>query len=107
MQFDPVLIAPRLKPMTAAGHWRNQTINHFMAQALAQCPEKNAVVAYRSDRAQPERLSYRELDQRVTRVARGLQALGPTGGNSSPLHWPVPASVPWPTRSCRFFASAN
>jgi len=76
MQFDPVLIAPRLKPMTAAGHWRNQTINHFMAQALAQCPEKNAVVAYRSDRAQPERLSYRELDQRVTRVARGLQALG-------------------------------
>jgi len=42
MQFDPVLIAPRLKAMTDAGFWRNQTINDFMAQALRDCPEKTA-----------------------------------------------------------------
>jgi len=76
MQFDPVLIAPRLKAMTEAGYWRNQTINDFMAQALRECPEKTAVVAYRSDRAAPERLSYRELDARVTRMARNFARLG-------------------------------
>lgn len=76
MQFDPVLIAPRLQSMTAAGHWRNQTINHFMAQAQQQCPDKTAVVAYRADRPQPERISYRELDQRVGRIAHALQTLG-------------------------------
>ena len=56
MQFDPVLIAPRLKAMTDAGYWRNQTINDFMAQALRECPDKTAVVAYRSDRAAPRLL---------------------------------------------------
>jgi len=35
--------------MKAAGFWRDQTINHFMAQALQNCPDHAAVVAYRSD----------------------------------------------------------
>lgn len=76
MQFDPVLIAPRLKAMTDAGYWRNQTINDFMAQALRDCPDKTAVVAYRSDRTAPERLSYRVLDAHVERIARNFARLG-------------------------------
>ena len=76
MQFDPVLIAPRLEAMTTAGYWRNQTINDFMAQALRDCPNKAAVVAYRSDRAAPERISYIELEQRVMRIARSFTAMG-------------------------------
>jgi cyclohexanecarboxylate-CoA ligase len=76
MQFDPVLIAPRLQAMTTAGHWRNQTINNFLAQALQTCPEKEAVIAYRSGRAQAERLSYHELDARVDRIASALSAVG-------------------------------
>jgi cyclohexanecarboxylate-CoA ligase len=76
MQFDPVLIAARMQSMTANGHWRNQTINDFMAQALSQCPQKTAVVAYRSDRSAPERLSYQVLEQRVLRIARSLTAMG-------------------------------
>jgi len=76
MQFDPVLIAPRLKAMTEAGFWRNQTINDFMAQALRECPEKTAVVGYRSDRNAPDRLSYQELDARVVRIARNFARLG-------------------------------
>ena len=76
MQFDPVLIPPRQAAMTAAGFWRNQTINHVMDQALAQCPDKTAVVAFRADRVAPQRLSYRELARRVERIAASLQAMG-------------------------------
>jgi cyclohexanecarboxylate-CoA ligase len=76
MNFDPVLIAPRLQAMTTSGLWRNQTINHFMAQALQACPDKAAVIAYRSGRAQADRLSYRELDTRVGRIAHALRTIG-------------------------------
>jgi cyclohexanecarboxylate-CoA ligase len=76
MQFDPILIHPRMQAMTAAGFWKNKTINDFIAQAVSECPDKTAVVAYRTGAAQPERISYRDLDSRVNRVANGLIALG-------------------------------
>ncbi len=88
MQFDPVLIPPRQQAMTTAGFWRHQTINDFMAQALRQCPDHTAVVAYRSDVAQPVRLSYRALDVQVNRVARGLQSLGV--GHGDVVSWQMP-----------------
>lgn len=76
MNFDPVLLGPRMGPMKAAGLWRNETINVRFQQALLNCPDKTAVVAYRDGREQPLRLSYRELDARVETVARSLAALG-------------------------------
>ena len=88
MQFDPVLISPRQAAMTAAGFWRHQTINHFLAQALQNCPDHTAVVAYRSDAAQPARLSYRALDRQVDRIARGLTALGVRHGDV--VSWQLP-----------------
>ncbi len=88
MQFDPVLISPRQQAMTQAGFWRHQTINHFMAQALQNCPEHVAVVAHRSDVAEPVRLTYRLLDQKVDRIARGLTALGV--GHSDVVSWQLP-----------------
>jgi cyclohexanecarboxylate-CoA ligase len=88
VQFDPVLIPPRQQAMTTAGFWRNQTINDFVAQALKQCPDHTAVVAYRSEVMQPARLSYRALDVQVDRVARGLQSLGV--GHSDVVSWQLP-----------------
>ena len=88
MQFDPILIPPRQQAMTQAGFWRHQTINHFMAQALQKCPEHVAVVAHRSDVAEPVRLTYRLLDQKVDRIARGLTALGV--GHSDVVSWQLP-----------------
>ncbi len=76
MKFDPVLLAPRLAPMKAAGLWRDETIDVYFRQALRTCPDKAAVVAYGTERAEPVRLSYRQLDARVDRIARGLVALG-------------------------------
>lgn len=76
MNFDPVLIADRMTTMKAAGLWRDETIDVYFQRALENCPDKLAVVAYRDGQAEPVRLSYRELDQRVDRIARGLVALG-------------------------------
>lgn len=76
MNFDPVLIADRMTTMKAAGLWRDETIDVHFRRALENCPDKQAVVAYRDGQAEPLRLSYRELDRRVDLIARGLVALG-------------------------------
>lgn len=76
MNLDPVLIEPRRDALQAAGLWRRDTVNTYFQQALAACPDKAAVVAYRDGVPQPIRLSYRELDQRVDQVARSLAAMG-------------------------------
>ncbi|MCK9983657.1 MAG: cyclohexanecarboxylate-CoA ligase [Azoarcus sp.] len=76
MNFDPVLIADRMTTMKAAGLWRDETIDVHFQRALENCPDKPAVVAYRDGQAEPVRLSYRELDRRVDRIARSLVALG-------------------------------
>lgn len=75
MQFDPILLQPRMASMKNQGFWRDETINHFFDQAVRNCPDKAAVIAYGSGK---ERLclTYRQLDERVDRIARGLVALG-------------------------------
>ncbi|MBS0368526.1 MAG: cyclohexanecarboxylate-CoA ligase [Proteobacteria bacterium] len=76
MKFDPVLLAPRMEPMKAAGLWRDETVDVYLQRALRDCPDKAAVVAYAAERGAPQRFSYRELDARVDRIARGLVRLG-------------------------------
>ena len=76
MNFDPVLLAPRLAPMKAAGFWRDETIEVFFRRALERFPDKTALVSYRQGEAEPIRMSYRELDRRADLIARGLVALG-------------------------------
>lgn len=76
MNFDPVLLTSRLGPMKTAGWWRDETIDVHFQRALQTCPDKLAVVAYRDGQPEPARLTYRELDARTDRIARGLAALG-------------------------------
>jgi cyclohexanecarboxylate-CoA ligase len=88
MNFDPVLVPPRLAEMKAKGHWRDETILDHLQRALRDCPEKPAVVAYRDGSDEPLRLSYRELNRRVDLVARGLVQLGV--GASDVVTWQLP-----------------
>lgn len=88
MNFDPVLLAPRMAPMKAAGLWRDETVNVYFQRALQQCPDKTAIVSYRAGSDEPIRLSYRELDARVDRIARGLVALGV--GTTDVVTWQLP-----------------
>lgn len=76
MNFDPVLIFPRMEQMKKLGFWRDETIGLYLQRALERFPDKTAVVAYRNDRQDPVRLSYRELDLRADRIARALAAMG-------------------------------
>lgn len=76
MNFDTVLLAPRMAPMKAAGLWRDETINVYIQRALERFPDKTAVIGYRQGQDSPIRLSYRELDRRADLIARGLAALG-------------------------------
>ena len=64
-----------------AGYWLDKTVDQFLAEAIARTPDKISIVADRADRDQALRLSYRELGDRVERVANSLRALGVDAGD--------------------------
>lgn len=76
MEFNPVLLASRMGPMKEQGLWRDETIDVHFRRALNQCPDKLAIITHRHDQSQPIKLTYRELDGRVDRIARSLAAMG-------------------------------
>ena len=93
MNFEPVLIADRMAPMKAAGLWRDETIDVHFQRALANCPDKPAVVGYRDGQAEPVRLSYRELDRRVDLIARNPVHAAVEFAVAEPLRLGVPVTV--------------
>jgi cyclohexanecarboxylate-CoA ligase len=64
-----------------AGYWLDKTVDQFLIEAIARSPNKISIVADRADREQTLRLSYRELGDRVERVANSLRALGVNVGD--------------------------
>ena len=76
MSFDPVLVAARREAMVRDGFWRDRTIADSLDEAIAAFPDRPAVVGYRSDRADPVRLTYRELNERADLAAHHLVRLG-------------------------------
>ncbi len=77
-RFDPVAHA---RTMRQGGYWRDTAFDAFVVQALADTPDKPALVAYRADREAPRRFSWRELGDLVARCAAGLQDLGVGAGD--------------------------
>ncbi|MFO1270373.1 MAG: AMP-binding protein [Rubrivivax sp.] len=76
--FDP---AAHAREMRERGFWLDRTIDEFFAAAAAATPDKPALVAYRADRAEPRRFSWRELADLVARAAAALQRLGVARGD--------------------------
>lgn len=68
--------AAHARAMRAAGLWPDRTIDQYFAAALAATPDKAALVAYRADRPEPRRFTYRELGDLVARAAAALRGLG-------------------------------
>jgi cyclohexanecarboxylate-CoA ligase len=83
--FDP---AAHGRAMREAGFWLDRTIDEFLVEAVRRTPDKPALVAYRADRAEPARLSYRELADKVALAAGGLRALGVGRGDVVALQVP-------------------
>lgn len=69
-------IAIRGPAMRAQGFWRDETLLHHLARAVARSPEKTAIVACRSDLGTETRLSYRQIDDLSNRLAAALRAHG-------------------------------
>ena len=75
-KFDAVAHAAAMR---AQGYWIERSIDSLLVEAVAHCPDKQAIVAYRDERPHheaPLRLSFAELATRVARVAGSLRALG-------------------------------
>jgi cyclohexanecarboxylate-CoA ligase len=69
-------IAIRGPAMRAQGFWRDETLLHHLARAVARIPDKTAIVACRSDIGTETRLSYAQIDDLSSRLAAALRARG-------------------------------
>jgi cyclohexanecarboxylate-CoA ligase len=69
-------LAAHARAMRAGGFWPDRNFDEFLVVAAQATPDKPALVADRADRPAPLRITYRELEDRVARVAAALRALG-------------------------------
>ncbi|MGD0721571.1 MAG: AMP-binding protein [Roseiarcus sp.] len=72
-RFDPVAHA---RAMRADGFWVDKSYDAFLQQTIAANPEKLALLADRSDRAEARRFSYGEFGDLISRAAAALERLG-------------------------------
>jgi cyclohexanecarboxylate-CoA ligase len=66
----------RRAAMVASGAWQDQTLLDYLDTTVARTPDRPAIIGYRVGDDTRTELSYRDLDQTVTRMAAGLAALG-------------------------------
>ncbi len=91
MQFDAILLPARRAASVAQGHWTDQTLNDLLDAAVADCPDRLALVTLQADAA-PRRFSYSQLAATADRMAAGLARLGVGRGDvvamQLPNGWP-------------------
>lgn len=66
----------RRNAMKQSGAWNDMLITDYLDKAVAQVPDKPAIVTYTMASGERTQLSYRELNERVTQIAVGLVSLG-------------------------------
>lgn len=66
----------RRSAMVKSGAWNDKIITQYLDDAVAATPDRTAIVGYRVTDDARESLSYRELNDTVTRMAAGLAAMG-------------------------------
>ncbi|ORW97271.1 2,3-dihydroxybenzoate-AMP ligase [Mycobacterium sp. IEC1808] len=76
--------AGRAESYRAAGYWTGRTLDTILTDAARRWPNRTAVVDAGADAG----YSYAELDERVTRAATGLRALGVAPGDRVLLQLP-------------------
>ena len=76
MQFDPILPQARIKAMKAQAYWNDLILTDYFPRCVAEMPNKIAVSDFNSTVQIANRFTYRELAERVDRIAVGLMRLG-------------------------------
>lgn len=96
----------RRAALVASGAWQDQTLLDYLDTTVARTPDRPAIIGYRVGDDTRTELSYRDLDQTVTRMAAGAwqpwassratwsPASCQTGGRPPPCTWPACASAP-------------
>lgn len=72
-EFDA---AAHAHAMRSQGYWLDKNFDEFLQMAVSATPDKVALLAYRSDRAAPRRITYGELSDMVSRAAAALRGMG-------------------------------
>ncbi len=73
---DIKLDASRLELEKTRGIWPDRVVTDYFDRWVARKPDETAIIAFRDEDATTTRLSWRELDERVAAIARGLSARG-------------------------------
>ena len=76
METGITLNQKRRAAMIESGAWNDELITDYLDQAVASTPDREAIVGYQVTSDTRTALTYRELNDRVTRMAAGLAAMG-------------------------------
>ncbi|MBF7054798.1 AMP-binding protein, partial [Halomonas sp. KAO] len=81
MPIHTNLTPERRSTMVEQGVWNDRVITDYLDEAVASAGDKTAIVTYRMADGSRSELSYRELNDKVTRLAAGLAGLGVEQGD--------------------------
>ncbi|WP_445158630.1 AMP-binding protein [Halomonas sp. E14] len=76
MPIHTNLTPERRKAMVELGAWNDRIITDYLDEAVTSAGHKAAIITYCMADGSRTELSYRELNERVTRIAAGLAGLG-------------------------------
>ena len=83
----------RRDAMLESGAWNDKLITDYLDQAVASTPDREAIVGYQVTSDTRTALTYRQLNDKVTRMATWWPASYRTGGRPPPCIWPACASA--------------
>ncbi|QTF93268.1 AMP-binding protein [Halomonas sp. BM-2019] len=81
MPIHTNLTPERRQSMVELGAWNDKIITDYLDEAVASAGEKAAIITCRMSDGSRVELSYRELNDRVTRIAAGMAELGVRKGD--------------------------
>jgi cyclohexanecarboxylate-CoA ligase len=81
MPIHTNLTPERRNAMVELGAWNDKVITDYLDEAVAAAGDKAAIITYRMADGSRSELSYRELNEKVTRMAAGLAGLGVEKGD--------------------------
>src|SRR5690554_5793036 len=81
MPIHTNLTPERRKSMVELGAWNDKIITDYLDEAVASAGDKAAIITYRMADGSRVELSYRELNEKVTRIVAGLVELGVRKGD--------------------------
>lgn len=76
MDTGIILNPERRAAMLKSGAWNDNLITDYLNQAVASTPDREAIVGYQVTSHTRTAFTYRELNDKVTRMAAGLAGLG-------------------------------